>query len=398
MEVNIFAKKTMGLLFIFKYDIMKMQFIKKQELLSMLISNIDPNLASLGVNEPDIFWTNALDSPFSLHGVFYDKCRNLYARVPEDVTTKVGKAITNLSKRCAGGRLRFITNSPYVAIKASIPATKPMPHMSITASHGFSLYANGRFECRYSPTFEDFINIDYTNSASRIFFAESKRIFGHNGEEKICEIYFPLYCGVFDLFIGLKEGSTLKHAPDYKIKKPVVFYGSSITQGACVSRPGNDYLSILSRRIGFDYVNLGFSGSGNAEKEIIDYMLSIDASVYAYDYNLYDSRPERVLPPHTALYERIRNARPTSAVLLYDKPCYEYDTTSERRRNIIYETYKTAKSRGDDKIGFVEAMDMFGCTERDNCTVDTSHPNDLGASRIADAMEPVLRKMLSEYI
>ena len=173
-----------------------------------------------------------------------------------------------------------------------------------------------------------------------------------------------------------------------------MFYGSSITQGACVSRPGNDYLSTLARKLDADYINLGFSGNGNAEDTIIDYMASIDASLYAYDYNLYDDRPNRILPPHFSVYERIRNKRPNVPIVFYDKPFYEYDTTYERRRDLIKESYKKALSIGDSLVGFVETEALFGTTDRDFCVADTSHPNDNGAMRMADAFYPVVKELL----
>ena len=48
-------------------------------------------------------------------------------------------------------------------------------------------------------------------------------------------INFPLYNGVESLYIGLSDGCTLKEAPAYSIELPMVFYGSSITQGGCTS-------------------------------------------------------------------------------------------------------------------------------------------------------------------
>ena len=123
-------------------------------------------------------------------------------------------------------------------------------------------------------------------------------------------------------------------------------------------------------------------------------MCSIDASLYAYGYNLYDDRPHRILPPHYSVYERIRRARPNTPILFYDKPFYEYDTTYERRRKIIKESYLTAKNAGDDLVGIVEAEMLFGNEDRDCCVVDGSHPNDLGAMRMAKAFLPVAYDLL----
>ena len=365
----------------------------------MSLANIDPNLACLSVNRDDIKWFSSRDKRFATHGVLYDEERKIYTRVPHDIAKSVSNSVFNLSHRTAGGRVRFVTDSPYIALRASLPAFKPAPNLSITSSHGFSLYIDGQFNQRFSPSIEDILAADYSDPyTKRIRFAalSKEEAIPAVISDRLIEIYLPLYGGLCDLEIGLIEGSSIKPAPEYVADAPLVFYGSSITQGAGVSRPGNDYISLAARTLNRDYINLGFSGSGNAEREIIDYMLSIDASLYAFDYNLYDSRPERVLPPHYDLYKYIRNKRPNAAILLCDKPYYDYDTTYERRRRIIMDTYERAIKEGDNLVGILEAKDMFGDLDRGACVADASHPNDLGAYRIAAALSPIIENLLSK--
>ena len=362
----------------------------------MTANKIDNRLDSCGTVATDTKWLNARDAVFSLHGVLYDESQGVYTRIPKKLAESLNSRILMLSYRTSGGRIRFLTNSPYVALRVSLPAFRPISNMPITLTHGFSLYVNGKFEHRFAPNFDVFLSgHNYSKPLdSRIHFEASASFFDVNADFKLCEIYFPLYGGVADIEIGIKNGANIKKAHDYKIKRPLVFYGSSITQGACVSRPGNDFLSILSRKLDCDYVNLGFSGHGNAEDEIIDYMCSIDASLYAYDYNLYGDRPDRILPPHYSVYERIRRARPGTPILFYDKPFFDFDTTYERRRNIIKESYRTAKNAGDDLVGNVEAEKLFGNEDRDCCVADGAHPNDLGALRMAYAFLPVVSDLI----
>ena len=364
----------------------------------MTSNSVDNRLDSCSMVAADTKWLNARESVFSLHGVFFDESEGVYTRIPKKLAKSLNSKILMLSYRTSGGRIRFLTNSPYVALKVSLPAFQPISKMPITLTHGFSLYVDGKFEQCFSPKFDEFLRgHDFSVPLnSRICLEGFETFFDTNASFKLCEIYFPLYGGVADIEIGIKDGTNFKKAPDYKINKPIVFYGSSITQGACVSRPGNDYLSILSRKLDCDYINLGFSGHGNAENEIIDYMSSIDGSLYAYDYNLYDDRPHRILPPHYSVYERIRKKRPNTPILFYDKPFYEYDTTYERRRKIIRESYLTAKNAGDDLVGIVEAEMLFGNEDRDSCVADSSHPNDLGALRMAYAFLPVVSDLIKK--
>ena len=353
----------------------------------MNISTVDTNLASYGIEGFEIEWVSGFDERLSLHGVYFDEKESLYMRVPDDVAEATNNpGIPTLSRRCAGGRIRFVTDSDFISIKAKIPAYKPFPHMSITASHGFSVYADGFYRNRYSPVFKDFIEYkgEWDNPKGFLFFAERK-IIGDSKKERVIDVYFPLYGGVSELYIGLEPGSSLKKAPAYTIKKPLVFYGSSITQGACVSRPGNDYISIVARRLDADYLNLGFSGSGNAEDAMIDYINSFDGSLFAFDYNMYQSKKDRILPPYFSIYERFREKHPDAIILMYDKPACDYEPYPEREE-IIKSAYERAIALGDTKVCYISAYDLLGDGERDCCMVDVSHPNDLGAMRMADAI------------
>jgi len=357
----------------------------------MDISKIDINLAS-GEIDDSIKWVNSHDERFSVHGMFYNHEENLYMRVPEEVVKTTGNSMLHgLSRMTAGGRLRFKTNSKFIAIKASLPASHPAPHMPITLTHGFSVYADGVFKNRYSATFKNFLEVKKWNEKSRIVFAEKKFI-AETDEERIIEIYFPLYGGVSQLYVGVESDAVIKPAPQYKNQKPLLFYGSSITQGACVSRPGNDFVSILARKLNSDYINLGFSGNGNAEDAMIDYITSIDASLYAFDYNMYPKRRDRILPPYFSIYERIRQKHPEALILLYDKPGCDYEPYPEREE-IIFSAYEQALRLGDKRVCYISARDLFGEKDRDCCMADTAHPTDLGAMRMADSIYLAVSKM-----
>lgn len=67
----------------------------------------------------------------------------------------------------------------------------------------------------------------------------------HEGKTEYA-LYFPLFHAVKSMEIGISEGSAIEKAPPRTQNiKPVVFYGSSITEGGCGSRPGMAYPAIL---------------------------------------------------------------------------------------------------------------------------------------------------------
>ena len=216
-------------------------------------------------------------------------------------------------------------------------------------------------------------------------------------QSALLTINFPTYSNVSELYIALKEGSKLGHGMKYRNKKPVVFYGSSITQGACASRPGNIYQNVFSRRMGMDYINLGFSGSGKAEDVIVDYMAKLEMSVFVSDYDHNAPNVEYLEKTHEKMYKKIRERNPDIPYIIMSKPDFEgtYDI-NVRRRNVIMRTYENALFSGDKKVYFIDGEAIFKGDYADMCTVDTVHPNDLGFALMAKAFINTFGKVMRE--
>ena len=96
------------------------------------------------------------------------------------------------------------------------------------------------------------------------------------------QLYLPLYNSLEWLEIGVPEEATI-HFLALRNEKPIVVYGSSITQGACASRPGMAWTAILERKMDRPLLNFGFSGNGRLEKELIDLISEIDAKIFVLD-------------------------------------------------------------------------------------------------------------------
>ena len=357
----------------------------------MKINKIDPKLSAAAHVGEDVEWHSPLDAPFSVHGVVYDKEEGEYLRLPTGVAKAVSPHVEVLSRMTSGGRVRFKTDSPYVAIYCRAPKCGAMPHMPVTGSHGFSVYRDGKFAGKVTPTVDEVVN---PHEEGIIFDGVVK--LGSAAESEI-EIYMPLYGGVCELLVGVKGGSKILPAREYTYKKPVVIYGSSITQGGCASRPGNDYAMRLSRLLDAEVLNLGFSGNGNAEPAMLEYLKSLDASAFIFDYNYYADRPERVLPPHFDVYKTLRDANPDTPILMIDKPGYMFDVIEYPIRSaMIRDTYERAVALGDGLVDMMDAKEFFGDESPEDCLVDTGHPNDLGFYRMAKSIYPKLKSLLEK--
>jgi hypothetical protein len=95
-------------------------------------------------------------------------------------------------------------------------------------------------------------------------------------------LYLPLYNGVVDVAIGVPEAAVLAAAP-VRRELPVVFYGTSITQGGCASRTGTCHVAFLGRWLDRPVINLGFSGNGRMEPEVAELLSEIEAAAYIID-------------------------------------------------------------------------------------------------------------------
>ncbi len=214
------------------------------------IEKFDKNLVvETNIKREGLTFYSIEQEPFKIYGVFKED--GVFRRMPRKAAEQVNEGVLSLSAMAAGGRVRFITDSPYVAVKAKCDPCR-MPHFALSGVCGFDMFAEYDQENRYAGTFVPPNNMS-GGFEGVLDFPESR--------ERLITINLSLYGTVYDVWIGLKEGCSLKPAPEYQHTKPVVFYGSSITQGGCASKPGCSYQSILSRRLQFDYINLGFSGS-----------------------------------------------------------------------------------------------------------------------------------------
>lgn len=355
------------------------------------LADFDKNFAVNGVKEQDVVWHNANSLPFSIHGIYYDEENLVYRRLPQEVADNVNHGVAYGATYSTGGRIRFITDSPYIAIKYTSPSENIMNRMPLFSSHGFALYVNGRYRTSFCMEAKDV----WDAKPNPMTFSSSIR-FDERLEERDVEIYFPLYNAVNKLYIGVKEGCKILPAKEYKHKKPVLFYGSSITQGGCVSQSGNCYSSILSRMLDTDIINLGFAGSAKAEPTIVSYLASLDPSVFFIDYDHNSPSEEHLKSTYKPLYDGIRAKHPDTPIVMMTSCNVEFMYHGNERKEIIYDVYKEAIANGDKNLYFIDGATLFGDVDRDYCTVDLCHPNDVGSLYMAKAIYPVLDKILNK--
>ncbi|NMP37292.1 MAG: hypothetical protein GX051_04095 [Clostridiales bacterium] len=338
-----------------------------------------------GLKIEDIVWLSIRQEPFEIYGLFESHKGGSFCRMPGEVADGISSGVSGLYRNTAGGRVRFSTDSPYIAIKAAMPSITRFPHMPLSGTLGLDLYVRRGEKDVYLKTFMPPCDIeDGYECAADV-----------DGALSAYTINFPLYNDVDELYIGLKRGCRLTFGEKYADVKPVVYYGSSITQGGCASRSGNAYESIISRRLDVDYINLGFSGNAKGEPEMAKYISALDMSVFVCDYDYNAPGVQHLKSTHFEFYEIFRSSQPDTPYVMISNPDFDFDPVQNGlRREVIAESFSRARALGDKNVFFIDGEALFGTDFRDSCTVDALHPNDLGFYRMASVIGDVLEGII----
>lgn len=348
------------------------------------ITAIDKNFkVDTKIEKSDIVFYNALDKTFEINGIFFENGK--FRRMPENAAKLVSKGVYALHTNTSGGRIRFKTDSPYVAIKAKMEGiTNKYPFFSTSGRTCFDLYVRNNGDETYYRSF---------GLPEEVADGYESMIEFETAEKREITINFPLYSDVCELFIGVSEDSRIEAPNPYGNKNLIVYYGSSITQGACASRPGNSYASIISRKFDCDYINLGFGGSAIAEKEMAEYIKGLNMSVFVYDYDHNAPSPEYLRNTHEKMFQTIRSAHAKLPIIILSRPKLFLASTDIERLEVIRETYLNAKNRGDDNVYFIPGPKLMERTGNDG-TVENCHPNDFGFHSMAEVISEVLEKII----
>lgn len=346
----------------------------------MDIEKLDPNLAvekTLGVE--DVVFRSVREAPFEVYGLYDHKNQKQFIRMPEAVAETVNPGVADLNHHTAGGRVRFCSDSPYIALRAVMPGICRFPHMPLSGTSGFDLYVDdpetgrSRFNRPFMPPY------DMKTGYDSIIYVGPRRL-------RYFTINFPLYNAVTDVYVGLSAGSLLGGGVKYRPLDPIVYYGSSITQGGCASRPGNCYQNVISRRLNIDHINLGFSGSGRGEQTILDYMATLPMCAFVSDFDHNADNAEHLRAHHYSLYQTIRAKHPDVPYIMISRPDFFCDVTTDERRDVVFESYRRARETGDKSVYYIDGESFFRGQDEDMCTVDACHPNDLGFALMADVI------------
>lgn len=323
------------------------------------------------------------ESPFEIFGLYGSCEENGYCRIPDSVAKATSARVVELYRNTAGGRIRFKTDSDILVIRHKGKAALTY-HTTPAMRSGYDVYIDrpqGAI-CLGCTKPEPFSLTEYEFT------------YNLGAGEKELTVNMPLYGNVEEVSIGLRENATASRHTPYKYNTPIVFYGSSITQGACASRPGKSYEAIISRKYDLNYTNLGFSGACRAEKAIVEYMAGLPMSAFVSDYDHNAPDHAHLEATHHALYEAIREKHPDIPYFMVTRPDFYFNEDCIGRRDIVMKSYLDARAAGDKKVYFIDGSAFFNGAPVGDLLLDRVHPNDEGFGRMAAYIGDVIAKVM----
>jgi lysophospholipase L1-like esterase len=334
-----------------------------------------------------VVWEDARG--LTIEGKGWNDTEQFYERLPAKAKGVATDAVWGLGKNTAGMCVRFSSDSNVIRVRWTLTsANLALPHMAATGASGIDLYVrqDGKWQwlgCG-RPT-------AVTNEWA---LAEGIPAGSHD-----YIMYLPLYNGVKSLEIGIAEQASLRPAQPRLLNQAICFYGTSIMQGGCASRPGMGHAQIIGRMLDRPIINLGFSGSGKMEIELAEFIAELDPAMFVLDC-LPNMTAEWVSDRVVPFVRVLRKARPSTPIVLVEHPMYDHGRVLPKIHDLVVGKNQALRTAYEQLIAehvtgltYVPSEKVTMCDGEG--TVDGVHPTDLGFQRLAESLTPVLRKVLA---
>lgn len=300
-----------------------------------------------------------------------------------DLSSNIKKLYTN----SAGLFITFKTDAKDIYAKWCVTNSKPRLNLTPIANKGLDIYIkNSVNQWQYAGSKGTLKECD-----------EVKLLTDLDGTLKEFIVYLPLYDEVKSLEIGVDSSNFIEEI-DNPFTKKILIYGSSIVHGASASRPGMAYPAILSRKTGYNFINLGISGSAKMEKEVVDMLANFEADMFILDC-VPNSSPEQIKERTSYLVKSIRSKHPNVPILMIPSIVREISYFNQQWKNKMHlqnaywkSEFNALKDEGVSNLYYLDSNTLIG--EDHEGTVDGTHPNDLGFMRMVDKILPKVISIL----
>lgn len=346
--------------------------------------------ASLGQSAADdgTRWISASDPQFEICGLpFFSENDGHWWRFPLRAQGSVPDLVWETSKAPSGARIRFRSDTTSLAVRYECDKTQPaLNNFSLHGEAGCDLYLDGQYVATVIPP--------ATAETGHVFVTDLTK------QMRTFCLYLPLYTEVSIDAIGLDSGAEILPAPPFANPLPVVFYGTSITQGGCAGRAGLSYEAMLCRQLNLDFVNFGLSGSGRGEREVADLIAEVNASCYVLDFSQNNATVEELGKAYLPFIDTLRERHPDTPVLCVTPIYWAYESINapwkdrqEQMRMVIRDAVQQRVGTGDTNVRVVEGYELLGPSKEDGL-IDGLHPNTLGFYWMAQSLVPHIQSVL----
>ena len=318
------------------------------------IRQLDANFAATASADDGLTWCDIRD--LGVDGRAFEDVESFYDRFPARARGVIPEPVWELSLRTAGMAVRFETDAAEIHVRWTLRFENlAMHHMPATGVSGLDLYG-------------------WTGDAWRFAGAAWPERFPHNtmmigkqldGRRRTYICYLPLYNGVEKVELAVPAGASIKPAaePNDPHGRPILFYGTSIVNGGCASRPGMAYPAMIARQLNRRSYNFGFSGNARAEVEVARLLAELDPCAYVID-PLPNMNPQLVQQRIRPFVETLRQARPRTPIVLVEHITYQTSTFSQVRDI-------DCKNKNAALRAAYEAMTQAGVNDLHYLTTDT---------------------------
>ena len=364
------------------------------------IKKIDSNFINNEAKDEIRFLDPKTSDLVKIYGLYWfekDKRFQRLSKDLDDVLPQLEGSVDVLAGNSTGGHIAFYSNTNVLKIKVKLSFKFHMGHMPYTGQAGFDLYIGTKYN---DMKFYRTSNFDFNKMEYEFTYFNHPNLFNDN---KLFVLNFPLYATVEEILIGVNPICNITPCLDlYPNNNKIVFYGTSITQGGCASRPGMSYTQILSRMLGIECLNYGFSGNGKGHIEIAQALSEIEnVGMFVLDYEA-NATFDRLKATLDNFVKCLRSKYPLVPIIIMSKIQMYLEFHDEKYRineKKIRDYQKNyVKKANDDNLYYVDGAKILGKTFASEKTVDGCHPTDYGFISIAEYLYPRINKILSKNI
>jgi hypothetical protein len=360
------------------------------------IEELDKNLKAAvpTAATPELRWLPGNAAPFVVRGLgWFGENGGAYNRLPLRAKGVVRDPVWELGCHTAGARLCFRTDATMLHVRAKLLHANVMSHMPLTGSSGLALYEGDPRQELPGP-------VAFPGNGEREY--ERVLFTGRERRLRTYTLYLPLYNGLESLSLGVNPEAKFEAPPAPLRARPIVWYGTSITQGGCAHNPGADYPAIVARALGLDVINLGFSGNGRGEPEVANLLAELDAELFVLDY-VSNAGAEGLDATVDNVIATLRAQHPTTPIalvsrLFYSQVHYVRDqrAAQERIRDICLRHYLKHRDAGDANVHFIDGNTLIPFGTQLAYSDAGVHPSNHGYYLMAQAFLPQISYLLHD--